>query len=133
MIKNTFFLILTTFLLAGCAERGSNINVTETTLGHKEEKKAPFTERAAASNTTPKIISIKTDKKMVDQNSSKVTQVQQEFLESNENNKIKSVEKATQEIIKIEPEEDSLFSIDDETKNTLSGILVFIIGIIILL
>jgi len=62
------------------------------------------------------------------------TSVKQTIIESNsaDSKKIKNVQKATDNVVAIESETQKS-SIEDSTKNTISGILVLIIGIMVFL
>ncbi len=57
------------------------------------------------------------------------TPAKQSIVKTN-SSKVKESQRATQKVISIEAEEDQ---VDDSTQNTIAGILVFIIGIMVLL
>jgi len=117
MIRITTTLLFFTLLFTACAERGS-------TLTPKCVQQKPIQKKSITTSAKTKVLTVKVKK-----------QTSKKIDSSTKSNSVTVQKKQTKaskpEIEEASIKEDSLFSLSDETKNRISGLLIFVIGLMI--
>lgn len=126
MMRNNLLLILLTLLFTACVERGHSL---------KPVQHSPFAQTMTKETQKTITSTEKMHRKKVQVHASvkKSTPVVLEERKVKKSTTVVNIGNRHNDIKDTTSTEDNYFTLSDETKNTISGIFVFIIGIIILL
>jgi len=122
MIRNNILLILLTLLFTGCVERGHSLQPV-----HNSSLAKPIT------NEKKKSVIVPIKKTSINKLNLHTTVKEKAPVVIKQTETKKTVNTVQNDVKKTTITEDTFFTLSHETKNTISGIFVFIIGIMILL